>query len=52
MRGTVKKKPVWQVWFAWYPITFDGQRVWLERVERRVHHWIEGWYWIYREARK
>ena len=26
----------WHRWFAWYTVTIDNQRVWLETVLRRV----------------
>jgi|RhiMethySRZTD1v2_1073278.scaffolds.fasta_scaffold02088_7 hypothetical protein len=25
----------WQPWFAWYPLTINGQSVWLQTVLRR-----------------
>jgi hypothetical protein len=35
-----KKKPEWQRWFAWHPVTIETQNnlkttVWLEYVERK-----------------
>lgn len=37
MRWTVKERPQngWCRWFAWRPVTINGQMVWLEVVERR-----------------
>ena len=26
----------WTPWFAWYPVTIGGTRVWRETVERRL----------------
>lgn len=36
-RWTIKK-PVyveWKPWFAWYPVDCEGERVWLEQIERK-----------------
>lgn len=31
----------WHLWFAWYPVTIDDERVWLEKVQRRMNlDWI------------
>lgn len=36
----------WHPWFAWYPVSIDGNEVrWLERVERRIERWIEPFQW-------
>lgn len=36
MRWTPKDTWEWTDWFAWHPVTIDGQKVWLETVERRL----------------
>lgn len=44
----INRYQVWQLWYAWHPVTLDdGTRVWLELVERK----LRGGYddsWIYR----
>jgi hypothetical protein len=42
MRWKLKPKPspqLWREWFAWFPVEIDGEKVYLEWVER---------YWEYR----
>jgi len=29
----------WHDWFAWHPVTVDGERVWLEKVQRKAYHY-------------
>lgn len=26
----------WRPWFAWYPVQVDGEKVWLQTVERKL----------------
>lgn len=37
----------WRPWFAWFPVTASGKRVWLRMVERRIpsHYdeFLRGW---------
>lgn len=42
----------WHRWFAWYPVSFDDQWVWLETVDRRLHaeHWAVNESWKYRDV--
>jgi len=46
MRWTATRKPsrktTWHDWFAWHPVTIDGERVWLESVERRLEYHYGG----------
>lgn len=32
----VRRLEKWRPWFAWYPVTIDTERVWLEKVYRRT----------------
>jgi hypothetical protein len=37
MRWKNADKTSWHKWFAWYPVTIDGnEKVWLETVERQA----------------
>lgn len=37
-------KLAWHTWFAWYPVRYCGQLVWLEHVQRRGHRYApRGW---------
>lgn len=37
MRWKNVDKTSWHKWFAWYPVTIDGnEKVWLETVERQA----------------
>jgi hypothetical protein len=45
------KDDLWHSWFAWHPITIDGQRVWLRWIERRRYHrYLDDDWWGYRAA--
>lgn len=47
MRKQLQDQRQWHPMFAWWPVTtIDGQRVWLERVERRYKFssWWEDYY--------
>jgi hypothetical protein len=39
----------WCRWFAWYPVSVGGERVWLEWVERRFAGFVlDDWFYCYR----
>lgn len=40
----------WHEWFAWHPVTIDGQTVWLETILRYEQWSPVGSYWIYEEV--
>lgn len=44
VRRRIKKAeaPQWKPWFAWYPVDCEGDRVWLEWIERKRE-----WYGAY-----
>jgi hypothetical protein len=43
------KDDVWRRWFAWHPVTVDGQRVWLRWIERRRYRrYLGDDWWGYR----
>src|SRR5262249_13675412 len=45
------KDDAWGSWFAWHPISVDGQRVWLHWIERRRYHrYLDDDWWGYRAA--
>lgn len=53
------KRSKWQVWYAWYPITFheDGIKwlIWLEKVERKTiseGFTLDGWLLSFSTRRK
>lgn len=35
IKGVDMKKESWHVWFAWYPVTVNHKKVWLENVLRK-----------------
>lgn len=34
-KSNEKNLRVWHRWYAWYPVSFDGNTVWGEHIERR-----------------
>jgi len=48
MRWQAHNPENWHRWFAWYPVTISGQKVWLEVVERQCGESIGGDYTHYR----
>ncbi|NIJ18488.1 hypothetical protein FHS95_000157 [Sphingomonas naasensis] len=43
MRRQLRDQTEWHRVFAWWPVTtIDGQRVWLEHVERQ--YWGSSWF--------
>jgi len=43
------KDVAWRSWFAWHPVTVDGQRIWLHWVERRYYRrYLGDDWWGYR----
>jgi hypothetical protein len=48
VRWRAKNRANWHRWFAWYPVSIDGQLVWLEIVERRCGETFCGDYKEYR----
>ncbi|MDR7037382.1 hypothetical protein J2X36_002129 [Methylobacterium sp. BE186] len=43
----------WHRWFAWRPVSLDGETIWLETVERKGEFHCGGfgdciWFWQYR----
>ena len=45
----------WHAWFAWYPVEVNGDRYWLQTVDRKGSWWLPCepvcggcWHWEYR----
>lgn len=43
-----KRLKTWHLWFAWYPVTWDGGWAWLSHVERRAYWSWSDFIWDYR----
>lgn len=52
MRWTPQERTDWRRWFAWYPVTINGQAVWLEYVYRKAEHdgYLPRWFYKFKNG--
>ena len=53
----LEKYSKWHPWFAWRPVKYEKQIVWLERIARQGLPFYEGWgslrfTWVYKDYPK